>query len=125
MYYIPRKTKVRTEFLPGVTWPDVIIGLCVIGLFVLLLTSNFAYHIVAAIAFLAFGVLLFLPLADGQKMYITVLLMFRFMAYTKKYSKNKLKHYEDIKKLVPYESIIDEKIIDYGSYYVWFWKLSQ
>ncbi len=117
MYYIPRKTKVRTEFLPGVTWPDVIIGLCVIGLFVLLLTSNFAYHIVAAIAFLAFGVLLFLPLADGQKMYITVLLMFRFMAYTKKYSKNKLKHYEDIKKLVPYESIIDEKIIDYGSYY--------
>ena len=117
MYYIPRKTKVRTEFMPGVTWPDVIIGMVVLALFVLLLTSNFAYHIVAAIIWLAFGVVLFLPLADGQKMYVTILLMFRFLAYTKKYSKAKQRGYEDIKKLIPYEGFIDDKIIDYGSYY--------
>ncbi len=117
MYYIPRKTKVKTEFLPGVTWPDVVIGAIAIGVFVLLMTSNFSFHIVTAIIWLAFAVLLFLPLADGQKMYITVLLLFKYWAYTKKYSKAKLKHYEDIKKLIPYEGIIDDKIIDYGSYY--------
>lgn len=117
MYYIPRKTKVRTEFMPGVTWPDVVIGLIVLALFVLLLTSNFAYHFVAAIIWLAFGVVLFLPLADGQKMYITVLLMFRFLAYTKKYSKKKQRGYEDMSKLIPYQGFIDDKIIDYGTYY--------
>ena len=117
MYYIPRKTKVRTEFLPGVTWPDVVIAIIAIGIFVLLLVSNFNYHIWAAIIWLAFAVLLFFPLADGQKMYYTTLLLFKYSAYTKKYSKSKLKHYEDIKKLIPYEGIIEGKIIDYGSYY--------
>ncbi len=117
MYYIPRKTKVRTEFLPGVTWPDVIIGALALAGFILLLSSNFAYHIVVAIIWLAFSVLLFLPLADGQKMYKTALLMFRFLAYTKKYSKTKQRGYEDIKKLIPYESIIDDRIINYGTYF--------
>ena len=117
MYYIPRKTKVRTEFIPNVTWPDIVIGIIALAVFVLLLTSNFAYHIVVAIIWLAFAVLMFLPLADGQKMYITTLLFFKFSAYTKKYSKAKRKGYADITKLIPYEGIIDEKIIDYGTYY--------
>lgn len=117
MYYIPRRTKVKTEFVPNVAWPDVVVGAIELTVFVLLLTSNFNYHIIIAVIWLAFSVLMFLPLADGQKMYYTMFLLFKFLAYQKKYSKTPLKHYEDMKKLIPYEGIIDEKIIDYGSYF--------
>ena len=117
MHYIPRKTKVKSELIPHVTFLDLFLGIACAVVLYLFLASNFQYHIVVGVVWLAFSVLLFVPLADGEKMYFTVILIFRFMAFQKKYSKNEEKHYAPMKQLIPYEEIIDEKIINYGSYY--------
>ena len=116
-HYIPRQTKVKSELIPHVTFVDLFLGIACAAVLFLLFRANFNYHIVIAIVWLAFSVLLFVPMADGEKMYFTVILIFRFAAFQKKYSKNTEKHYVSMKQLVPYEEIIDEKIISFGSYY--------
>lgn len=117
MYYIPRKTKVKTELLPHVTWADLIIGLIGAGIAYVLFISNFPNHFTAAVIWIAFIVMLYVPMADNIKMYYLVVLLFKFSAYQKKFSKNEKKGFADIKQLIPYEGIISDKIIDYGSYY--------
>ena len=117
MHYIPRQTKVKSELIPHVTFLDLFLGLLCAVMLYFLLAANFPYHILVAIVWFAFAVLLFIPLADGQKMYVTVVLLFKFMAYNKKYSVHEKKGYAPMKLLIPYEEIIDEKIISFGSYY--------
>ena len=117
MHYIPRQTKVKSELIPHVTFLDLFLGLIFAIMLYFLLAANFPYHILVAIVWLAFAVLMFIPLADGQKMYVTIVLLFKFMAYNKKYSVHEKKGYAPMKLLIPYEEIIDEKIISFGSYY--------
>lgn len=116
-HYIPRQTKVKSELFPHVTFFDLFLAIGMAVVLYLLLAANFPYHIVAAIVWLAFCVLMFVPVADGEKMYFTIVLIFRFMAFKKKYSGDTRKHYAPMKELIPYEEIIDDKIISYGSYY--------
>lgn len=53
MRIIPRKIKVKTEFIKGVTLTDVIFAFIGVGVAVALFTANFPYHVwVGASAFL-------------------------------------------------------------------------
>ena len=115
--YIPRKTKVKMELLPHVTVPDVIIGFISVAAIVLLVTSNIPNKWFIALAALAFIVMLYLPIADGERAYYTTVLLFRFFAFKKKYSRDKVRGYESVKQLIPYEHIVDERYLDYGEYY--------
>ena len=115
--YIPKKTKVRSELIPHVTWPDVIIGLIGLAVFILFITSNFSFHITASISWLSLVVLLYIPLSDGVRFYITIVLLFKFFSYKKKYYKMDKNGVNTIKQLVPYDDIIEEKYLSYGEYY--------
>ena len=117
MHYIPRQTKVKSELLPHVTFLDLFLGAIFAVMLYFLLSANFQYNILVALVWLSFAILMFIPLADGQKMYYTLVLLFKFMAYNKKYSVEHKKGYAPMKLLIPYEDIIDEKIISFGSYY--------
>lgn len=115
--YIPRKTKIKMELLPHVTIADVLIGVvCAVAL-LLVLRSNLPYKWTIGLAMLAFIILLYVPLADGERAYYTTVLIFRFSAFKKKYALNPDKHTASIKELVPYEHIVDEKYLDYGTYF--------
>lgn len=115
--YIPRKTKIKMELLPHVTLADLIIGIIGIGALILILTSNLPYKWYFALAALAFIIMLYMPVADGERAYYTTVLMFRFFAFKKKYSREQIKGYETIKTLIPYEHIINDKYLDYGEYF--------
>ncbi len=115
--YIPRKTKVKLEFFRGVTIADIIIGIIVLSGFVALLGANFENNFWIALAELAFGVSLFLPISEGVRMYYGVVLLYRFFAYTKKYNIKPTKKVADVKSLIPYNKITADKFIDYGDYY--------
>lgn len=115
--YIPRKTKIRMELLPHVTLADVGVGVVAIAVLLAIITSNFPYKWSIALAVLAFVVLLYVPLADGERAYYTTILLFRFFAFKKKYSREKIKGYENIKQLIPYQHIVEDKFLDYGEYY--------
>lgn len=117
MHYIPRQTKVKSELLPHVTFFDLFLGIGLGVILYFLIAANFPYHLLVALFWLAFSVLLFVPVADGEKFYYTLVLLFKFFAYQKKYSSQEEKHYAPMKNLIPYEAIIDEKFISFGSYY--------
>lgn len=115
--YIPRKTKIKMELLPHVTIADVVIGVfCILSL-ILMITSNLPNKWFLALAMLGFEVMLYVPLADGERAYYTTVLVFRFFAFKKKYSREQKKGHESIKQLIPYVGIVEDKFLDYGDYF--------
>ena len=117
MRFIPRKTKVKMELYNNFTITDLIIGfLCLAGV-ILLFTANFTYHIYIGFSAVAFSAMLFMPVADGVKLYYSVVLMFKFMAYQKKYFKNYTNKKFDIKRIMPFNGVNAGKFLDFGEYY--------
>ena len=117
MRFIPRKTRVKMEFFKGVTLIDVIIGLIGGAGLILLLSANFTYNYIFAISWLSVIITLFIPVADDLKLYYSLVLLFRFSAFKRKYSKVEEKRHADIKELIPYKEIVNGKYIKYESYY--------
>ncbi|HAJ78125.1 MAG TPA: hypothetical protein DCO89_03565, partial [Clostridiales bacterium] len=104
--YIPRKTKVRMELLPHVTLPDVIVGAIALAILVLIITSNLPFKWFIALAMLGFIVMLYFPIADGERAYYTTVLLFRFFAFKKRYSRDKIRGYDNVNQLIPYRQIV-------------------
>ena len=118
MSYIPRKTKVRMEFYKGIGLMDILyIG---VGIAVLLLiaTSNINIELRVALAMAWIGVVvsLFMPIADGKRLFSTLWILFRFLAEQKKYSKHPKRKHKPIVEMMPYSSI-GNNLIDYKEYY--------
>ena len=90
MRIIPRKIKVKTEFIKGVTLTDVIFAFIGVGVAVALFTANFPYHVWVGVGWLIVAFSLFLPVADGIRFYYTLGYLFRFFAQKKKYSKARI-----------------------------------
>ena len=86
MRFIPRKTKVKMELYRNVTVVDLIIAvLCVAGC-IMLFTANFNYHTYVGFSAVAFSCMLFMPVAEDVKLYYSVVLIFKYFAYQKKYT---------------------------------------
>ncbi len=115
--FIPRRTKMKLELYKNVTIGDIIIGLIGILLSMLIFFSNIPYHILIGFAFIAMWCMLFVPVADGVKLYYSVVLAFRFLAFQKEYEKKFTNKNHDIKRILPYEGIKNDTYIDYGEYY--------
>lgn len=120
MRYIPRKTKVKMEFFKGITLSDIIV--MAIGFVggLLFAISNLPYHWYLALAWVCLIAMLFMPIEEGLRLYASIGLLIRFVAFKKSYRKsdvdkrtNRLK----IKNIIPYEGIIKEEVIDYKDYY--------
>ena len=107
--YIPRKTKVRMELLPKITVADLVIGLIAAAALIAIFVTNLPYKVSIALAVLCFVILLYVPLADGERAYYTTILLFRFFAFKKKFSREQKKGHENIKQLIPYTAIVDDK----------------
>ena len=117
MKYIPRKTRVRMELVKGVTIPDVLLGLLLGGVLILIILSNLQYRLYYAASWLAISVTLYLNIAEGQRMYTSIILIFRFFSFRKKFAKNPKKPFLPIQTLIPYEKIDGEVYLNYGEYY--------
>jgi len=114
---IPRKTKLKLEFVKGVTGLDLIIGTVAAALAIVLFAANFAYHIWIGLVWTIFAISLFIKVADDDRFYVTVSYLFRFMAQKKKFSSTDGKKKSDIDEMIPFNKIVQDRFIDYGSYY--------
>ena len=118
--FIPRKTRVKTEFLKGVTGFDLIwIGLG-LGATGLTAVSGLFPSMIANVG-LAIGVLLifvigFLKIGEDRG-YVKMWIWFRYFAFGKKYAKITGGGYENITRIVPYDRIIDENLVLIGDYH--------
>ena len=118
--FIPRKTKVRMEFVKGITLPDIIMGAIGLAGVFAFAVSNLPYHLYFALAWGVLSALMFMPIEDGLKLYASLGLLIRFIAFRKKYNKsevdkktNRLK----IRDIIPFEGIIKDKFLDFKEYY--------
>lgn len=117
--YIPRKTKVKMEFYKGITIADIILAIICLGIMLLMLfMTGFPGHIklILSMSWIAISICLFLPIADGRKLYTTLWILVRFIGDPKKFSKqNKHKH-KPMTELIPYVDIKND-LIDIKDYY--------
>ena len=115
--FIPRKTKVKMQFLKNVTLGDLILAVIAIAGFIIFIQSNLPYNWYIAIAWLAVCVSFWIPVADGVRLYVSIGLLFRFLAFKKKYSKHMMRKHTPITELIPYDAIVEGRFISYQREY--------
>ncbi|MBQ8845489.1 MAG: ATP-binding protein [Clostridia bacterium] len=115
--FIPRKTKVKMEFIRGVTGLDLILGFIFLAIAVLLFASNFAYHIWIAIVWTILAVSMFFKV-DEERFYETLVFLMRYSVQKKKFQRdNEDDKKSTIKEIVAFESVEQDKYINFGTYY--------
>jgi hypothetical protein len=116
--FIPRRTRVKTEFVKGVTGGDLAYIGTGMGVTFLVGVSGLGPWNGIMLAILVFGLfgIGFLKTND-TRLFLTSVAWFRFLAYTKKYAKLPGAGYKDIfARLVPYKGIKDNVFIDFVDY---------
>ena len=114
---IPRKTKVKSEFIRGVTGLDLVLGLIFIAVAIVLFMSNFPFHIWIAISWIIIAVSMFLKFADEERMYVTLIFLLRYSVQKKKFTRGSEKKKSDIKEMIAYDGIYQDNYISFGPYY--------
>ncbi|MCQ2381745.1 MAG: hypothetical protein MJ054_00375, partial [Clostridia bacterium] len=116
-FFIPRKTKIKTIFIKGLTSGDLIWLILGGGATALLVVSRLIPLMVLG-AVLGFLVVIGMTRdIAGDRKYESFIWYFRFLAYPKKYAKTLEKGYVEMSRLVPYVGVADDKFIDYGNYF--------
>jgi len=114
--YIPRKTKIKTEFVKGITGADLFwlgggIGLAfVIGL----AGGNVGAYLIAFLIAVIAGIGVIRD-KETVRVYTKMWLWFKFLSYAKKYNKNIRFGVKPIENIVPHEKI-EDRYINYGTY---------
>lgn len=118
MRVIPRRTKVKMEFIRGVTIGDIILGaIGIAGALGLFLAEGLKYNWWFGIAWVTVIVSLYFKVADDLRLYETLGYMFRFFAQKKKFSKEKAKGFSPIEEIIPFVGIVQDRFINFESYY--------
>ncbi len=119
---IPRKTKVKSEFIRGVTGLDIILAIIFAAIAVVLFMSVFDVGGTnlgpwLGVAWLIIAVSMFLKLADDQRFYVTLIYLLKYSVQKKKFSKGNDKKKSDISEMIAYEGIYQDRFINFGQYY--------
>jgi len=101
MRLIPRNTKVKMQFYKGMTLCDIILAIIGLSLIALVISSNFAFKYVLAIAILCCFIPLFISVGK-ERIYISIFHLFKYAASKKHFSKTG-KDPAEMTKLVPYK----------------------
>ncbi len=114
---VPRRTKVKLEFVKGITGVDLVIAVIAAAILIVLAASNFPGHVWVAMAWAILGISLFFKIADSDRFYVTIGHLVRYSMQKKKYLKSPQKGKANIKDIIPFEAIYQDRCISYGNYY--------
>ena len=119
MKVIPRRTKIKMEFLKGVTIGDIILAFIGVGVALGLFLSNFENNlgIWLGIAWVAVIVSLYFKVADDLRLYQTLGYIIRFLSQRKRFSKETMKKFSPIEEIIPFVGIVQDRYIDFKEYY--------
>ena len=118
MRVIPRRTKVKMEFVRGVTIGDILLGVIgVAGAIALFLSQGLAYNIWFGIAWCTIIVSLYFKVADDIRLYETLAYIFRFFAQRKLFTKEKQKKASPISDIIPFVGVEQDRFINFENYY--------
>ena len=114
---IPRRTKVKLEFMRGFTAIDLVLAVIAAAILIVLIASDFEGHIWVAIVWAIFGISLFFKISDSDRLYVTYVHIIRYSMQKKLYEKTPKNNKPNIKSIVPFESIYQDRFISFGDYY--------
>jgi len=124
--FIPRRTKVKTEFARGITGGDLFYAAIAFAIAFAVYSAGFIGtaeepnmigNLVVAGIVLAIFALGLIKVEDGVRAYGTLWRYFKFMAYASKFAKVHGGGFRPISELVPYKGILEEKFINFGEYF--------
>lgn len=118
--FIPRKTRVKTEFARGITGGDLFYIALTFALVLGIGLSNLSTiigRIIIAVSVFIVMVIGFLKTGEGVRVYANTWRFFKFIAYRKKYAKIPGGGWGNINDLIPYTGIDDDKYINFGKDY--------
>ena len=118
--YIPSRTRIKMEFAKNITLGDIIVVFLGLVVGAVIILTNIPYKWWWLIAWASVIISLFVPVDDGLRVYGSLGLLLKFMAYRKKYIKNggeKLrKKYRPMNEIMPFLGIELGKFINFGNY---------
>ncbi len=114
---VPRRTKVKLEFVRGFTAIDLLLAAIAAVVLIVLIAANFSGHIWVAMVWAIFAIAMFFKIADSDRFYVTITHLVRFSMQKKKYEKTPKSGKSNIKNIIPFESIYQDRCISYGNYY--------
>ncbi len=119
---IPRKTKVRSEFVRGITALDLILIIIFLAIFIVLLIANFDFHVWIGFAWAIVAVSMFLKPTDEERFYATIVFLMRYSVQKKSFVQSaenqKKKAFQgDVKEIIAFEGVVQDKYINFGEYY--------
>ena len=115
---IPRRTKIKLEFVRGITGLDLVLAIIAAVVFGVLVGANlFPGSIWLAVVWAIFAIAMFFKISDSERFYVTIAHLIRFSMQKKKYEKKPAKGKPNMKDIVPFESIYQDRCISYGDYY--------
>ncbi len=114
---IPRRTKVKMEFVRGFTVMDLVLAVIAAAILIILIASDFDGHIWAAIVWAIFGMSLFFKISDSDRLYVTYVHIIRYSMQKKTYEKHPKNNKPNIKSIIPFEKIYQDRFISFGDYY--------
>ena len=115
-YFIPRKTKIKTIFIKGLTSSDLIWLVLGVGVTALLFISGMIPLMVLGAVVALLVLVGMLKDSAGDRKYESFIWYFRYLAYPKKYAKALEKGWVEMSRIIPYTGVSEDKYIDYGSY---------
>ena len=116
--YIPRKTRVKTEFVKGITAHDLFwLGGGGALTFALAMSGAGPMGYFLAFVFAALSGIGIIRNKDGDRVYNMLWVWFKFLSYSKRYAKQPKFGVKPISNIIPYEKVSDEKYIFFGTYF--------
>lgn len=107
MRLIPKNTKVKTVLYRSITFADVILGVCVLAICALIVSTNLPYKLFIALGFACLTIPLFLSISD-ERLYMSAVFMLKHLFSRKKYTSTD----GSIEGLIPFDHIEDTFIIN-------------
>ncbi|MBQ8909025.1 MAG: ATP-binding protein [Clostridia bacterium] len=117
---VPRKTKVKLEFIRGFTGLDILLAVVMLAILIVLAASRFGdnnANIWVAMVWAILSFSMFFKIADSDRLYVTIGHLIRYSMQKKKYVKNPKRGKGNIKDIIPFEKIYQDRCISYGNYY--------
>ena len=119
--FIPRKTKVKITVFRNFTIMDTIMLLIGLALAVVVATvvnifSKWMYNMYLGLFVGGMWIVLLLELGDGIRVYHSIALAFKYLAYYKHYAKD-AKGKKNIKSIMPFDDLNTDKFLKIGDYY--------
>ena len=119
--FIPRKTKVKITIFRNFTIADTVILLLGIATTVVIATMSnlfdyWLYNLYVGLFVGGLWMVLLLDLGDGLRVYWSIVLYFKYLAYYKYYAK-KEKGNKNIKRIMPFDDLNTDKFLKFGEYF--------